>query len=111
MNNKGQALIEFVLILPVFLMILFVIVDFGVILNNKSKLENISSDVVLMYKNGDSISEINDVTNDIQVSVSSYKDKYIKIVLRKEVDLITPGLNRILDDPYEIRIERIISAT
>ena len=31
MNRKGQALIEFVLILPVFLMILFLVIDFGTI--------------------------------------------------------------------------------
>ena len=31
MNNKGQALIEFVLILPVFLFILFAVIDFGMI--------------------------------------------------------------------------------
>ena len=30
MNNKGQALVEFVLILPVFIFILFAVVDFGI---------------------------------------------------------------------------------
>ena len=51
MNRKGQALVEFVLILPIFIMILFVIYDFGNIFSNKSKLENISSDIVDMYNN------------------------------------------------------------
>ena len=111
MNRKGQALIEFVLILPVFLMILFVIVDFGVILSNKSKLEGISSDIVDMYKNGDTINEINKIYDDVKIDVSGYNSKYIKIVIEKDVDLITPGLNRILDDPYEIKIERVISGT
>ena len=40
MNRKGQALVEFVLILPLFIMLLFAIIDFGNILNQKSKLEN-----------------------------------------------------------------------
>ena len=35
MNRKGQALVEFVLILPIFIMILFSIVDFGMIFNKK----------------------------------------------------------------------------
>ena len=48
MNRKGQALVEFVLILPIFIMILFSIVDFGMIFNKKNELENISVDVVNM---------------------------------------------------------------
>ena len=40
MNRKGQALVEFVLILPIFIMILFSIVDFGMIFNKKNELEN-----------------------------------------------------------------------
>lgn len=111
MNNKGQALVEFVLILPVFLMILFIIVDFGTILNNKSKLEGITTDIVDMYKNGDSIDEINSNYEDVKISANSYKDKYVKIVVEEEVNLITPGLDRILDSPYKIRIERFISET
>ena len=51
MNRKGQALVEFVLILPIFIMILFVVVDFGMILNKKNELENVSVDVVNMLKN------------------------------------------------------------
>ena len=50
MNNKGQALIEFVLILPVFLFILFAIIDFGMIFSTKSNLESDSTDIVSLYK-------------------------------------------------------------
>ena len=45
MNRKGQALVEFVLILPVFILILFAIVDFGTILSKKNELENDSMDI------------------------------------------------------------------
>ena len=38
MNRKGQALIEFVLIMPVLLFILLIIFDFGMILSNKTNL-------------------------------------------------------------------------
>ena len=40
MNRKGQALVEFVLILPIFILMLFAIVDFGMILSKKNELEN-----------------------------------------------------------------------
>ena len=44
MNRRGQALVEFVLILPVFLLILFTIVDFGNFLSTKNQLETESTD-------------------------------------------------------------------
>lgn len=111
MNRKGQALVEFVLILPVFLMILFIIVDFGVILNNKSRLENDSADIIDLYKNGSTIEEIKTIYKDTEITKEDYKTKYIKITIKKDINLITPGLERILEDPFPITIERIISAT
>ena len=81
MNRKGQALVEFVLILPVFIFILFVIVDFGNILSNKNKLEYVSADIVDMYKNGDSVSTIKNSFSDINIDISNYRDKYTKIVI------------------------------
>ena len=36
MNNRGQTLVEFVLILPVFLLILFYVIDFGRIIYSKN---------------------------------------------------------------------------
>ena len=52
MNNKGQALVEFVLILPVFLFLLLSIYDFGMMFNFKNELENDSSDIITLYNNG-----------------------------------------------------------
>ena len=111
MNRRGQALVEFVLIMPILIFILFVIVDFGNIFNNKSTLSSISDDIIDMYKNGESIEEIRDVYKDVKIDKSSYKDKYVKIKIEKDVNLITPGLNRILDDPFIIKIERVIYDT
>lgn len=111
MNRRGQALVEFVLILPVFLIILFVIVDFGTIINNKSRLENESSDIIESYQNGSSIEELKNIYKDTEIKAETFKEKYIKITIEKEINLITPGLERILDDPFPISVERVISAT
>ena len=46
MNRKGQALIEFVLILPVLILILFIIFDFGYIFYSKYELKNQSMEIV-----------------------------------------------------------------
>lgn len=107
MNNKGQALIEFILILPLFLMILFVMVDFGVIFSSKSKLENSSYDIVELLNDGTSIEEIRSIYPDLEVNLI-VQNSYMKLSLDQKVDLITPGLNRILDDPYPISVERVI---
>lgn len=109
MNNKGQALIEFVLILPVFIMILFVIVDFGMIFSTKLGLENDSGDIVELIKDGKSISEINDIYKDIEISVSDYNSELIKIELVSKVNVVTPGMDRVLGDPYVVSVERIVS--
>lgn len=107
MNRKGQALVEFVLILPVFLLLFFAVVDFGMILSGKNELENISVDVISMLKNDNTIEEINRIFSDVSIDINS-DNKYTTVKIYKNVKIMTPGLNLILDDPYEIAVERII---
>lgn len=107
MNNRGQALIEFVLILPIFIFILFAVIDFGVIFYNKSNLENISSDIINLFKNGTSVEEIDVIYEKEEFSVSRDGDNYI-FTVSVSVNLITPGLNRVLGDPYTIDVKRVV---
>ena len=107
MNNKGQALVEFILILPVFIMILFVIIDFGMIFNKKSNLESISNDAVLIYKENKSLVEIQELYKDIQIELVNVND-YTKLVFKDKVNIVTPGMNRVFGDYYVITIERVI---
>lgn len=107
MNNKGQALVEFILILPVFIMILFIIIDFGMIFNKKSNLESISNDAVLIYKENKSLVEIQELYKDIQIELVNVND-YTKLVFKDKVNIVTPGMNRVFGDPYVITIERVI---
>lgn len=107
MNRKGQALVEFVLILPVFILIMFAIVDFGMILSKKNELENVSFDIATMIKNNDSFDNIKQLYPDVSINIKN-DDKYTVITIYEDVNIITPGLNRILGDPYEVIIERTI---
>lgn len=107
MNRKGQALVEFVLILPIFILMMFAIVDFGMILSKKNELENISIDVVAMVKNNDDIVNIKSLYPNVKIDINS-DDKYTKIIISDDVDVMTPGLNRILGNPYNIKVERTI---
>lgn len=107
MNNKGQALIEFVLILPVFLFILFAVIDFGMIFSSKSKLENDSADIIDLYKNGASIDEIKNMYLDNEINILD-DGKYYKFKISTSVNIITPGFNKIFGDPYFINVERVV---
>ena len=104
MNRKGQALVEFVLILPVFILILFAIVDFGTILSKKNELENDSIDIVLLINNGTNIDEIKSKYSDLDIDLKDV-DKYTEIKITKSINIITPGLNLILGNPYKIIVE------
>ena len=50
MSKKGQALIEFILIMPVMVYLILVFVDFSLILSTKNKLDNNVSNLVMEYK-------------------------------------------------------------
>ena len=76
MNNKGQALIEFVLILPVFIFILFAVIDFGIIFSSKNNIESDSTDIINLFKNGVSVSEIEEMYDDHTIDVSNDGEYY-----------------------------------
>lgn len=110
MNKRGQALVEFIIILPIMIFIMLAIIDYGMISYTKSKIENIITDVGNMYKNNESEDEIKDFvkSNDkLLNSVINFDDKYINIKLYKKYDYITPGLNKIFK-VKEISVERKI---
>ena len=107
MNRKGQALVEFVLILPIFLLILFAVVDFGLILNKKNELENISVDVVTLLKNNSSVEDIETLYPDINIDINR-DDKYMNIKIYDNIDIMTPGLNLVFGESYKVEVERII---
>lgn len=107
MNNKGQALVEFVLILPIFILIVFVIIDFGNIINTKNTLENDSIDIVNLIKKNEDLNTIKSLYKNTNINVT-LDNNYKIIIIDKDVKIITPGLNKILSDPYNVKIERII---
>ena len=108
MNRKGQALVEFVLILPIFIMILFSIVDFGMIFNKKNELENISIDIInLLNNNNNKIEEIQKEYQKVDIKLKN-EEKYTIVEISTKVNIITPGLNRVLGNPYIVKVERKI---
>lgn len=113
MNKKAQALIEFVLILPVLIMLIFAFIDFGRIFVNKNQLESLSTSVVEYLKKEEDDLDVNNYLDEItdvktNVVVKDKDDKYISIRLSRSIALITPGLNLILGNDYKVTCERVI---
>jgi len=113
LGRKGQALIEFVLILPILIMLIFAVIDFGNIFVNKNELESalgLINNSNVEYSNYDYIYNLvnKNRTKKIDVSLEIMEDNYIKIVLTRKIDIITPGLNLIIDDPYVVSTFRVV---
>jgi Flp pilus assembly protein TadG len=108
MNRRGQALIEFVLILPVIIFIVFAVFDFGMIFSKQNSLQNDSTDIVVLYKSGSSLDEIRNKYSDIEITTMQ-DGNFEKIIVSSQIKLITPGFNLIFGNPYRIVVERYIN--
>jgi len=99
--------VEFIIILPIFLMLVLGVIDLGQILYEKNILESEMTDVITMYDGGKTKEEIAQelefTKNDIVLSI---EDKAFSLV--KELDVITPGLNLILGNPYKLKVSRVV---
>ena len=72
----------------------------------KMNLEEQMSDIVDYYKNGKTIQEIKDkLGNEIKIDKDN---EYVNILVTKEIDIITPGLQMVFDNPYVVKVERSI---
>lgn len=88
MNKKGQALVEFLLILPILVFVVLLVVDLGKIMIMRNHLESI---LVTVDR---STTEVRDLEYDITVE---RKDNFI--VLKSCTEVYTPGLSKILGNP------------
>ena len=107
-NKKGQALVEFVLILPILIIILLTVIDFGNILFSKNKLENDTTDIIRIIKNKDDNINLKEEYPNIKIEITNYKENYQKITLTSEVKINTFLLDKILGNPCKISTERVI---
>ena len=107
-NNKGQALVEFIIIIPIFMFLIMGVVDFGNILYQKYELGSELDIVTDLYKQ-DKLNDINNYLNGKEIAVSYSTDGNLeKINLSKQITVLTPGLNLVLGNIYTIKVERVI---
>ncbi len=107
-NKKGQALVEFIIILPVIIYIILVLVDFMLIFSYRNNLESKMNDVITLYKDNRNINEyLNKDLKDVSYQIKS-DDKYTYIVVKMNYKFITPGLNNVLGNKDVVKSERVI---
>ena len=101
-RNKGQALVEFILIMPFLVLIIMAMIDFGNIIYKKYQLENTLDTVKELYKNNDTKKLIAYTTkNDVTLNVKQ-DDEFVTLTLEKEIIVNTPILNNIIGKEYKI---------
>ena len=112
-NKKGQALIEFVIILPIFVFMILAVIDLGKILYFGNILESKMDNVITMYESKKTFEEIEQNIklddNDILFEATNENNTYVELKLKKQMAIITPGLNYILGNPYEVIAKRKIN--
>ena len=109
-NNKGQALIEFIIILPIFLLLIISLVDFGNIFIKKNSLENDIDTIVSLYKE-DKTDDIKDyaLKNNLDVAISN-DNNFKKFTIKKKVKLTSPLLIVPFGEYYDITTEKDVYA-
>lgn len=108
-NKRGQALVEFVIILPIFIFMLLAIIDVGKIISTKNKLESDINSLIDLHT-----FDLNELKNNLEktnpkaIIEIKEENEFTTIYLKEEVSIITPGLNLIFTPPYKVKVERSI---
>lgn len=108
MNRKGQALVEFVLIVPVLIFFIVGLIDVGNLIYKKLELENKLDTVVDLYQANES-NELKQYLNEHKLSIKyTSSDKYLTIAITQNIKITTPILKDILKSPYQIKAGQTI---
>ncbi len=97
MNKKGQALVEFILILPILIFIIMALIDIGRLMIMKNHLESVLGSVKI-----DTL-EIKDNEYEIEL-----KNNNGEVELKSCIEVMTPGLNKIFGNPACVTTSKII---
>ena len=101
MNKKGQALVEFVLVLPVLIFLLLAFIDIARLMIMKNHLESVLNTVNVETK------EIKDKEYQIQINKKNEGDTVL-VELKSCLEVTTPGLNKILGNPACVSTSKIM---
>lgn len=95
-DNKGQALIEFAMILPVILLILMYIIEFGRITLKKHELESNMDLIVDLYEEKKQ-AELNNYISNNSITINYRKQNELTTIeISKNIKSNVPLINKII---------------
>jgi hypothetical protein len=120
--KKGQAVVETALVLPIVILILMGIIDFGIMFNNYIVLSNASRECARKAAVGGTDTEIMGLANDLtstmdlaKRSVTIYpsealrkKGEQVTITVKYENVLITPVISAILNKSIHLEAKTVM---
>lgn len=108
-NNKGQSLVMFVLIIPIFLLILTLVYDVGNAIYEKDRLSN-TNYLTIEYglNNIDTVTE-NDLKNLIEQNTSNFKYIYVTIEENQIEIKMEKDAKSIIGKMFNFNLLKIIS--
>ena len=115
-KNKGQSLVETALVLPILLLILMGIIDFGMMFNNYLIVSNASREGARNAAVGATDSEINAIVSNVVSTLDSSrivveispseterkKGDELVVKVKYEYRLITPMISALLPNPINL---------
>ena len=97
-DKKGQSLIEFVAILPIVIIIIIYIIEFGSLMLKKYELES-QMDVITNFYKEEKIEELNNYVRNNNLNISyTTQSNLITIEINKSIKTKLPLINKILGD-------------
>ncbi|NEY71012.1 pilus assembly protein [Bacillus mesophilus] len=121
-DQRGQSLVEMALLLPVLLLLLVGIIDFGRVLYSYSHLHLATQETVRLAGLGKTDQEITqfakgyiqigDAAN-LQVAISPNDQnrssgEYVSVTLQYPIELITPLLSEVIPNPFQLQADSTI---
>lgn len=108
-DEKGQALVEFIIILPVTLILMFCVIDFARVISLRSNLETITQDATILYQSGKTLENIKNEIDldgaDLSITING---EYVNVTTAKTIKPITPGFSYVLSDVFSVEVSRVV---
>lgn len=108
MNNKGQSLIIFIIILPIIFASLAFVFDYSLIIYNQNRLESLTKSIINTTTDSEDIKELYAKNN---VDITNYKCHYNvdDIVVENTLYIKSVFGNLINKKEYKIEVKYIVS--
>lgn len=121
-SSKGQSIVETALVLPILLLILTGIIDFGFLFNNYIMILNASREGARCAAIGCSDAEIDDIVGNAAAMLDETKltmvinpdesmrkkGDEITVTIRYQYSPITPLIGSIVSDPVELEVQTVM---